>query len=95
MLVRSMGATPIDVIADFDTFLAWLRSATGSEQVPSPDDRIREDLGLDDMEIFQLGLHFVDGLGTSGKVRPDFFEHVTTVRSLYLHYLILSSMPND
>lgn len=83
--------TPMDV----DIFAQWCGQAIGLSLPPQPGTRLRTDLQLDDLELFTLVTKFNQMTSSSARVLPDVFEHVDSIRDLYLYYLTIGSMPRD
>ncbi len=59
-----------------------------------PDARLREDLGLDSLEMVTL-IVIVDSVSGAAVGPPDSFLRFTTVREAFLYYCEASSMPES
>lgn len=80
---------------DLDAFLAWCQEVLDLDRTPEPEVEFRKDLGLDDVELFSFVLRF-DGLAaSSSRVTVDVFDRLSSMRDLYLYYLMIGSMPYE
>lgn len=88
-----MAISNADTPMPLDLFLLWCQRTLDLPFVPEPETHFRNDLNLDDLELFSFVLDFEDLVHKDSTVRPDVYEDMNTVRDLYLYYLMIMSMP--
>jgi hypothetical protein len=80
---------------ELDAFLAWCQEGLQLDWMPNPGTEFRDDLHLDDLELFTFALRFNELASVTSTVTLDVFSRLESIRDLYLYYLTIGSMPHE